>query len=496
MSKQFIPQFETLLLAMLIRNPDFCSEYHSLVKEIYFENQPRRDIFRLGMKYYQKYQTQITREILSIEIEKFLEPKLMKLREEDDRQNLRQIYDNETNAIWTSELKGDEFCSEELTEFVQRQELKILALDIADRNAKNQSMDKILSIVFDRTKEIQSTSSDMTLNLPTFNDIDETQKTDWLVEDFIPAKAITVFYGRGGLGKSHLAYLIGKCVEEGQPFFGHETKKQPVYYIDFENPPAVLGHLKRACGSSNVKVWTLNNPMGPPPRFDSKSWEVYKKLPPGLLIIDTFRAAQESNTNDDKDMTIIMNRIKELWAHSGHTILLLLHTLKADKKMWKGNTVIMDLSDHSLALFQVQEIGETEEEDIWSLNQTKLLYFGTEIGEKSRFEKSAMYLWFDPNNESGECFRKASDPRTEKLKWIYSEFEGWIKSKTEELGRPPEPTEYPNQKAFQELIVKWTGVGKLSVLNLIKRGERQKFWTKDDTGKGKSSYYFPLKKKN
>jgi hypothetical protein len=327
-------------------------------------------------------------------------------------------------------------------------------------------------------------------SIPTFNDIPDDVAEDWLVEDLIPRRAITVLYGKRGLGKSHIIYLLGKCVEEGIPFLGHEVKQSPVYYMDFENPLPVRAHIKKVCGGSNVKLWALDNEKGPPPRLDSKGWEVYKSFPPGFLIFDTFRASQQKNTQDDTDMTIIMNRLKELWA-KGFTVVILLHTLKLDDKMWKGNTVILDLADHTLALFKVKSPGEmSEAEDDDEPNKPKLLFFGCLPDEKSRFRKSNMYLLYDP--EKG--ISSTDNPDQPLLNQILDRFNDWVFNKKKEMGRELEPQEYPNRETFEKLIVEWMSISSKKAGGLIPKGLNSKLWNRDEIkiGRVKHHFYFPL----
>jgi hypothetical protein len=247
--------------------------------------------------------------------------------------------------------------------------------------------------------------------------------------------------------------------------------------------------MKKISGGSGVRVWALDNEKGPPPRLDSKDWEVYKSFPPGLIIFDTFRASNQKNTQDDTDMTIIMNRLKELWA-KGFTVVILLHTLKLDDRMWKGNTVIFDLSDHTLAMFKVKNPGElSEDENQDEPNKPKLLFFGCLPDEKSRFRKSNMYLLYDP--EKG--ISSADNPDHPTLNKILDHFNEWVFNRKQELGRDLEPQEYPNRETFEKLITEWMEISSKKAGSLIPKGLK-KFWDKDEKKIGRVThhFYFPL----
>jgi len=325
-------------------------------------------------------------------------------------------------------------------------------------------------------------------NLPTFNDIDENVSEDWLVDGLIPRGAITIMYGKGGLGKSHIVYLIGKCVVEGTEFFGRETKTCPVYYLDFENPASVQAHIKKICGGSNVILWGLKSKLGSPPRFDTKKeWEIYKTFPPGLIIIDTLRACNLLDTNSDKDMALIMTRFKELWA-CGHTVIVLLHTTKADERQWKGNTVIQDLSDNMVALFKVKQAGEITEDLTDDPNRPKLLFLGNILDEKSRFRKSKMYINFDPEH----TIEAIDDPDRPSLLDINQRFWDWVGNENKEKGRKLEVAEYPNRTQFEKMVTGW-GYTQGKAKKLVSKGKELRYWGFNEvkTKRETHHYYYP-----
>ena len=229
----------------------------------------------------------------------------------------------------------------------------------------------------------------------------------WIVEGIISEKALTLFFGRGGVGKTWAALQIGRAVAEGNPIWGLATKQMPAVYIDIENPiPVLKGRLEKIGTSPNLYIWHLGNEHVKPPRLDDNmklttgplkgqlKWELYRMLPNGLLIFDTLRASHKGDENSSKDMSLVMGRLKEL-RENGFTILLLHHTSKGDEGRYKGSTAISDLCDHAICLEQVRE--ETlglEGEDF---------RLGTK--DKTRFVPSKIYLTF---NDGG--FVRAVDP--------------------------------------------------------------------------------------
>lgn len=231
--------------------------------------------------------------------------------------------------------------------------------------------------------------------------------TEYLLEGLIPKGGITLLFSRGGLGKTSLMLQVCQAIAEGIPFGELQTIRTPVYYIDFENPLTFLKERIEKIGKTdNLYVWHISNsPM--PPRLDSKEWELYKKLPPGLAVIDTLRAGHLLDENNSKDMALIVSRLKEL-REIGFTVLLLHHTPKGNEGIYKGSTAILDLADHVLGL---EILKETDDDVEFDPNKTYRL--STRI--KTRYEPHSIYLTFNPEIKG---FELAKDPDIEKMEEV------------------------------------------------------------------------------
>ena len=250
---------------------------------------------------------------------------------------------------------------------------------------------------------------------------------EWAVKGLIPQQAITLLSARGGMGKTILSISIADAVSKGTSFFGLETTKMQVVYIDFENSLPTLIERIRRIDASNVLFWHPTNEIKPP-RLDSKEYKLYKKLPEGsLLIFDTLRASQSRDENDSQHMAMIMQRLKEL-RDNGYTILILHHTRKGDDRVYKGSTAIFDLCDHCLSLHKVKKGCYTPEENESDDDTDNYCYrLGTQ--DKTRYEPFSTFLEFDI--ERG-CFVIAPDPETETLEEIYNLLIGKEPLKTNE----------------------------------------------------------------
>ena len=232
---------------------------------------------------------------------------------------------------------------------------------------------------------------DLYTYLPKFSELKNLNtKTEDVVEGILVKEGVTDLCAPGGGFKTWLAMQLGTQVVKGQDFAGRKTRQMPVYYADYENPISLDCDRAKIVGDSDMKLWHNSNQI-PPPRLDSEEWILYKALPPGLLIIDTLRSSQLLDTNSDRDMAIVMTRMKEL-RDIGFTILILHHTPKINDKIYKGSTTISDLADCVLLLERVREVGSDRTVD----DEDGEDYPFRLSSKKTRFEPSSIYLKFDP----------------------------------------------------------------------------------------------------
>ncbi len=294
--------------------------------------------------------------------------------------------------------------------------------------------------------EPQKENADLLPSLFRWNDIiNLTVSTTYLLAGLIPQNSIILLFGRGGIGKTSLSLQIARAIAEGLPFGELQTLKTPVYYIDFENPLSVLKERVEKIGlSDNLWVWHISNtPM--PPRLDDKNWELYKKLPPGLLVFDTLRAGHLSDENNSKDMAVIIARLKEL-REAGFTILLLHHTPKGNENIYKGSTAILDLVDHVLSLEDIRDENTVE------FDKENIYRFGTRI--KTRYEPFHFFLKF---NSEIKGFEIAKDPDYEQIDSIYEILKDF--------------TEPPKQKELKDRIKSELGLTEGEARKLLRKGE-------------------------
>ena len=294
-------------------------------------------------------------------------------------------------------------------------------------------------------------------------------RTEYTINKILPSRSLTILPARGGIGKTYLCLSAAGAVNSGTPFLGLETKKRPVYYIDFENPLPVLVERVRKLNIRDVIFYHLSAPT-PPPKLDSPNWTIYKKIlvPGSLVIFDTLRASYDGKENDSDVAALVMGRLKEL-RELNLDIIALHHTSKADDRRSKGSTAWTDLADHVLDFHRHRRYDLKEIDDDDPGDQDTLFSLGT--GEKTRFAPFRVFLTFDP--ETG-AFRPAEDPKGEQMDQLalYIAAEGLGKNQTELVAW-----------AKEELGIKKRD----TTLALLKRGEGNR-WRTSRSFKGAKIY--------
>ncbi len=322
-----------------------------------------------------------------------------------------------------------------------------------------------------RIKNKDTKPLDLEAYLPKFSEIQNLKiEIEYVVEKTVVKEAVSVLHAPGGGFKTWLALKMGTSVAKGDAFAGLKTQQMPVYYCDYENPISLICDRAKMVGPSDMKLWHNSNQI-PPPRLDSREWILYKALTPGLLIIDTLRSSQLLGTNSDRDMAIIMNRMKEL-RELGFTILILHHTPKINDKIYKGATAISDLADCVLSLERVREVGSDRTVDDEEADGCPFRL----SSKKTRFEPSSIYLKFDPI----EGFIPAENPDFNTLDQLRQ-----ILSDSNKDGL--------NQTQFFKAI-KELGIKRSKFQKLLKKGEGE-YWEKLSTSYKNSVAYraiFPV----
>ena len=294
-------------------------------------------------------------------------------------------------------------------------------------------------------------------------------RVEWAIERLIPARSLTLLYGRSGIGKTWLSLMIARAVSLGLPLFDLTAIRRPVVYVDYENPLSVLVDRVRKLDIRDVQFWHLSAET-PPPKLDSPGWTLFKRLPQGsVLVFDTARACHNMEENSSEAPALVMGRLKEL-RELDHEIILLHHTTKADDQNAKGSSGWYDLADHTLSFCRAKR-GALEEANDGGLEPGTVLSLG--VGKKTRFESMpSIYLTLEPD-AGGLVVAESQDAMA-------------IEALAEYIAGP-------GRSRNQSEIIEWAkeaGVGprqRASFIALLNRGERI-HWHSHRGGGGRRIY--------
>lgn len=310
-------------------------------------------------------------------------------------------------------------------------------------------------------------------DLRTFSQIaDLNIKIEWVVDKLIPETAITLLHGKGGIGKTWLCLELGRCVANGEPFYGLPTKKMPVYYMDFENSLPSLSDRARALGPSTMMLWDLSLDP-PPPRLDDEAWVAYKnkEFLPGLIIFDTLRSSHFSEENSSTEMSKIMAHLKEIRA-KGFSIILMHHTTKNGDN-FRGSMAILDLCDHVLSMERVKKVGSEQIADDDDFKRPVKLA----IKDKTRFPPDFKPMYFKFREDRRP--ELADSPDFELLKSI--------QRLMVEMVNDGQRTN--SNRLFEASRNRLDTKGKDTFLNLLRNG-KGRLW--ESRPEGRETIYYPL----
>lgn len=430
-----------IIIGMIMDN-NICKKLSEITKLEYFQQPHYRIISKWVMEYYNKYQKAPKMDMTMIYDQQKTTLK------EPDAELVSDILDKLLNERYAEEYSKKglnvDYIVDNAINFFKRRDLGLKANEALTLNEKNQysAAVKILQN-YDNSKFEQKI--DIESGLPTLTDILHSEiELEWVWERLVPKNAITVLYGPGGEAKTWLGLQLGMSICSNETsFLGYDIQKESVVYIDFENPIPVLQDRAKILGESDLKIWHTTHEI-PPPRMDTEEWIKYKQLQPGVIIFDTLRSCQNLDENNSKDMAFIMNRFKEL-RDMGFTVIVLHHTPKADKGVYKGSTAIQDLCDH---LLSIQKVGPFSIEK----DGKQVLKVGAPKDGKTRYLPHTIFIQL-VKNKGLSISESEEELIFQDLIRILKEFE-----------TPP------NQGEFQKTISKELGLSKGYSISLIKKG--------------------------
>jgi len=230
-------------------------------------------------------------------------------------------------------------------------------------------------------------------------------KMEWLIEGIIPKGAVSLLFGRGGIGKTTLALQICDAIASGGSFLNIPAEKTSVIYVDYENSLAILSDRLKKVGGEQILFWVAADSPAQLDRDPQIYVTLLKSHPNALLIFDTLRSAQTGDENESRSMALVMQTLRQL-RDQGATVILLHHTRKGSDSTYKGSTAIFDLVDHVMGLYPVKGPEDDQEVDEDHMeNSDRTFRFGTK--DKTRFQPFKHFLRFD---KESHLFVAADDP--------------------------------------------------------------------------------------
>ena len=187
------------------------------------------------------------------------------------------------------------------------------------------------------------------------------QKTDFLINGFLPKHLITMIYADGGMGKSWVAMALAKYAER---------QGMDVIYLDYDNPMNVLKErgvekkLIQYCPNLHYshRSKTTLQPFAMLEAFEELA--VADRFKNTLFVLDSLR--DFGDVNNDAIAMRLGEKLKNL-REAGATILVLHHSTKNGSN-YQGSNNIRNSIDN---MFQLIKIESPDGEIRWILTVKK-----------------------------------------------------------------------------------------------------------------------------
>lgn len=181
------------------------------------------------------------------------------------------------------------------------------------------------------------------------------EEPNFLIHNFLAAQSLSMFFAKGGSGKSYLAISLALKLLK-------EQKIKTVLYFDMDNSKLALkrrGLDKIIVENPDFHYIHSSTMQGNPLALIDELIGRGKRTP-GLLenvliVLDSIRDfVVGRDMNSDRDIGPVMEKLKRL-REVGATVIFLHHTSKeGDGKVFKGSTAFRDSVDMSYALSSVR----------------------------------------------------------------------------------------------------------------------------------------------
>ena len=188
---QYGPQFQIKVLSSLLTHKDFLVNIHDILSDEYFDNQAHKWVIKEILKYYDKYHTTPSMDVLKVELQK-VSNDVLKI---SIKEQLKQAYDASEEDL--------KYIQEEFSTFCKNQQLKKALLTSVDfLNAGD--YDSIRSMIDNALKSGQDKNIGHEYN----KDIESRFREDHRVAIPTPWERINELL-QGGLGNGDFGLIFG-----------------------------------------------------------------------------------------------------------------------------------------------------------------------------------------------------------------------------------------------------------------------------------------------
>jgi hypothetical protein len=204
---------------------------------------------------------------------------------------------------------------------------------------------------------------------------------EWIVNDLIYRKSVTVLYGDGGTKKTWSAMHLAACVASGAPWGDFQTERSRVLFIDEENGEDEIAGRAGSClrgaqadeqaGLFYISLAAFH--LDKPKDEELMTNEIVRHNV-GLVILDALADLMTGDENSKQDTQPVFNALRRITEKSGAAIIVIHHANKTGSH--RGSSVIKDAPD---ILLQV-----TSETD------SDLITFKTEKNRKGKAQQFNM----------------------------------------------------------------------------------------------------------
>lgn len=209
--------------------------------------------------------------------------------------------------------------------------------------------------------------------LMTADDLRAIERPEWVIKSILPSRGIATLYGASGSGKSFLLIAMMACLAEGEAWFGNIVPKaRRVVAVILEGEAGI---------KNRIAAWEASTGGMYPPsvrfvfgRFSLLSQDDVMTLIGAIdevggadvVVIDTLnRAMPGGDENSSRDMSLMLESVKELQSLLESLVILVHHTGKDESKGMRGHSSLQGAIDVGI------RVGRVDGQRQWTLDKNK-----------------------------------------------------------------------------------------------------------------------------